>query len=84
MIKIIKATKVEDHKIALQFSDTKEAVADLSYLLDFGTSLTEPLKDQTFFDQFFIDAGALCWKHGLELSASSLYMKFVQTDSNAA
>jgi hypothetical protein len=59
MIKIIKATKVEDHKIALQFSDTKEAVADLSYLLDFGTSLTEPLKDQTFFDHFFIDAGNL-------------------------
>ena len=84
MIEIIKATKVEDHKIALQFSDAKEAVIDLSYLLNFGTSLTEPLKDQTFFDQFFIDAGALCWKHGLELSGSSLHMKFVQTDSHAA
>lgn len=84
MIKIIKATKVEDYKIALQFSDSKMAVADLSYLLNFGTPLTEPLKDQTFFDQFFIDAGALCWKHGLELSGSSLYMKFVQTDIYAA
>lgn len=84
MIKLIKATKIEDHKIALQFSDAKEAVVDLSYLLDFGTSLTEPLKDQLFFDQFFIDAGALCWKHGLELSASSLYLKFVQTTSHAA
>jgi len=84
MIKIIKATKVENHKIALQFSDGSKAIADLSYLLDFGTTLTEPLKDETFFDQFFIDAGALCWKHGLELSGSSLHMKFVQTDSHAA
>jgi len=84
MIKIIKATKVEDHKIALEFSDGSKAIADLSYLLNFGTSLSEPLKDQTFFDQFFIDAGALCWKHGLELSGSSLHMKFVQTDSHAA
>ena len=84
MIKILKATKVEDYKIVLQFSDGKQAVADLSYLLNFGTSLTEPLKDQLFFDQFFIDAGALCWKHGLELSASSLHIKFVQTASHAA
>jgi hypothetical protein len=84
MIKIIKATKVEDHKLELEFSDGSKAIADLSYLLNFGTSLTEPLKDQTFFDQFFIDAGALCWKHGLELSGSSLHMKFVQTDSHAA
>ena len=84
MIKLIKVTKLDDYKIALEFSDGSHAVADLSYLLSFGTSLTEPLKDQTFFDRFFIDAGALCWKHGLELSGSSLHMKFVQTDANVA
>jgi hypothetical protein len=28
-----------------------------------------PLRDdQAFFERFFIDAGALCWPHGLELS----------------
>lgn len=84
MIEIIKATKVEDHKIALEFSDGSVGVVDLSYLLNFGTSLTEPLRDQTFFDQFFIDAGALCWKHGLELSASSLHMKCIKSDTHAA
>ncbi len=84
MIKITKATKANEYKIALEFSDGSHVIADLSYLLSFGTSLTEPLKDQAFFDGFFIDAGALCWKHGLELSASSLHMKFVQTDANVA
>ncbi|MBD3799320.1 DUF2442 domain-containing protein [Sulfuricurvum sp.] len=84
MIKILKATQDEGYKIVLEFSDGSKAVADLSYLLDFGTSLSKPLKDKTFFDQFFIEAGTLCWKHGLELSGSSLHLKFIQTDCHAA
>lgn len=84
MIKIKKATKESEYKILLDFSDGRSAVVDFTYLFSFDTTLTNPLKEQQFFDAFFLDAGALCWKHGLELSASSLYEKFVQSTSCAA
>lgn len=84
MIKIKKATKENEYKILLDFSDDSSVVVDFSYLFSFDTALTNPLKEQIFFDGFFLDAGALCWKHGLELNASSLYEKFVQSTSCAA
>ncbi|MBK1674350.1 hypothetical protein CKO35_13800 [Ectothiorhodospira shaposhnikovii] len=36
-------------------------------------SLLKPLHDPGFAEKAFIDAGALCWPHGLELSPARLY-----------
>ena len=35
--------------------------------------LLEPLRDSVYFARFFIDAGALCWPNGLELSPDRLH-----------
>jgi hypothetical protein len=42
--------------------------------------LLEPLQDQAFFERFFIDAGALCWPHGLELSPDRLHDQVKTTE----
>ena len=80
MIKIIKATYLNDYKIKLEFSDHTYVDMDFSYLLSKDTSLTHPLKERDFFQSFFLELGALCWKNGLSLSPSSLYQKAKETE----
>ncbi|MFI3122480.1 MAG: DUF2442 domain-containing protein, partial [Methylococcales bacterium] len=33
----------------------------------------EPLRDASYFEHFFLDAGALCWANGLEFSPERIY-----------
>ncbi len=73
MIKLFKARYLNDFQIAVDFSDGKEGVFDGRVLLQRTGSLLEPLRDENYFKRFFIDAGALCWPNGLELSPARLY-----------
>ncbi|MBI3523498.1 MAG: DUF2442 domain-containing protein [Betaproteobacteria bacterium] len=74
MIKILSARYCENFCIALQFSDGTEGKFDASaYLKERHGSLLEALHDEVFFKRFFIDAGALCWPNGLELSPQRLH-----------
>jgi hypothetical protein len=57
-------------------------VWDAEALLARPGPLLVPLQDQAFFERFFIDAGALCWPHGLELSPDRLREQ-VQVTVNA-
>ncbi|WP_241619029.1 DUF2442 domain-containing protein, partial [Rosenbergiella epipactidis] len=59
--------------IALEFSDGNKGVFNLSvYLSECAGSLLQPLNDEDYARRCFIDAGALCWPNGLELSAERL------------
>ena len=73
MIKLIKANYQRDFQVALTFSDGKEGVLDGGLLLERNGSLLEPLRNESYFQRLFIDAGALCWPNGLELSPARLY-----------
>jgi len=73
MIKVIEARYLGNFQIAAIFSDGKEGVFDGKVLLQKNGSLLEPLRDENYFRRFFIDAGALCWPNGLELSPARLY-----------
>jgi len=75
MIKITKAVYIENYVIALEFSDEKYTHYDFSSLTQKEGSLVEPLKDESYFKEFFLELGAICWKNGLELSPHSLYQK---------
>jgi len=48
---------------------------DLQALIDRQTELVKPLNDETYFKQFFLELGALCWRNGLELSPGSIHKK---------
>ena len=73
MIKVIEARYQGNYQIAVIFSDGKEGTFDGKVLLKRTGSLLEPLRDENYFQRFFIDAGALCWPNGLELSPARLY-----------
>ncbi len=74
MINILQATLIAPYRIQLDFSDGKTGVWNAETLLEErkGT-LLEPLRDATYFQRFFIDAGALCWPNSLEFSPERLY-----------
>ncbi|WP_044408656.1 DUF2442 domain-containing protein [Thiomicrospira microaerophila] len=74
MIKILTCDYQATGLIYLAFSDGTDGVFNLSdYIKSRTGDLLEKLKDDSFASRCFIDAGALCWPHGLELSPSRLY-----------
>lgn len=73
MIKVIEAKYLGDFQIDVIFSDGKEGVFDGHALLQRTGPLLDPLRDEHYFQRFFIDAGALCWPNGLELSPARMH-----------
>ncbi len=73
MMKILRAVHLWGRRIELTFSDGLVGEWDAAALLARTGPLLEPLQDQAFFERFVIDAGALCWPHGLELSSDRLH-----------
>jgi hypothetical protein len=62
----------------LRFSDGAWGVCDFSRYLEANTEMTAPLRDPQFFARHFIEAGALAWPNGFDLSADSLYRRLAQ------
>ncbi len=73
MIKLIKAHYLGDFCVALTFSDGRQSVFLGRELLQRNGPLLVPLRNESYFKRVFIDAGALCWPNGLELSPQRLY-----------
>jgi hypothetical protein len=73
MIKVLSSRYQGDFKAILSFSDGTEGVFDGRALLQRTGPLLEPLRDEAYFRRLFIDAGALCWPNGLELSPARLH-----------
>ena len=72
MIKVLAARYLGDFQVELSFSDGMEAVFDAHSLLRRSGPLLEPLREESYFRRLFVDAGALCWPNGLELSPARL------------
>lgn len=74
MIKILSIAVIEGGFIELEFSNDFKGIFDLNeYLTRHSGSLLNALKDTGYAQSYFLDAGALCWPNGLELSPSRLY-----------
>ena len=73
MIKVLNANLTDAFKLDLNFSDHTHGVFDASaYLANRSGPLLDKLREPTYFKRFFIDAGALCWPNGLEISPARL------------
>ena len=68
MIRVLALHYLGEFRLELTFSDGKRGIFDASPLLEREGSLLVPLRDEQYFGRVFIDAGALCWPNGLELS----------------
>jgi hypothetical protein len=75
MIKIIRAEHIRQKILRLTFSDNSWGDYDLQPLIDRQTELVLPLNDDVYFQQLFLELGALCWPNGLELSPNSIHKK---------
>jgi hypothetical protein len=89
MIKLTAIEQKEGTSLLLRFSDGAWGVFDFARYLKAGTEMTTPLRDHHFFSRHFIEAGALAWPNGFDLSADSLYGKLqaagtLRFDSKAA
>ena len=73
MIKVLTCKPVKALKLALTFSNGDSGVFDASsYLAEKHGSLLEPLHKSEYFQRCFIDAAALCWPNGWDLSAQRI------------
>ncbi len=73
MIKVLNARPAGDFKLELDFSDHTQGVFDAAaYLATRSGPLLDKLRDATYFARVFVDAGALCWPNGLELSPAKV------------
>ena len=74
VIKLLDVKTIAPHQLELAFSDHTLGVFNgANYLASRQGPLLENLRDPAYFARCFIDAGALCWPNGLELSASRLH-----------
>ncbi len=80
MIKILCAQYDAGYCISCEFSDGTAGAYDLKTLLfSKETALTVPLRNMADFRCFFLQSGALCWKNGLELDPSAIYLELKQS-----
>lgn len=89
MIKLIAVEPRGPRRLLLRFSDGAWGVFDFAGFIEAATEMTAPLADDAFFARHFIEAGALAWPNGFDLSAASLYRRLddageLRRDASAA
>jgi hypothetical protein len=68
---VIRATYEGDFRIRLTFHDNLQGTLDFQAWLE--GPVFEPLKDRTYFQQFFIDGGTVAWPNGADIAPETLY-----------
>lgn len=81
MIKLIAIEREGGTRLLLRFSDGAYGVFDLAPFVEADTAMTAPLRDPDYFSRCFIEAGALAWPNGFDLSATSLYRRLQEAGS---
>jgi hypothetical protein len=79
MIKLVALRVLSDAELDLAFSDGSSAHWSAAELIARDTVLTRALAEPAFFARAFIEAGALAWPNGLELSADSLHRRLADS-----
>ena len=75
MIKLVQIKPDADAIVRLTFSDGATARWSAADYIARDTVMTRPLADPAYFARAFIEAGALAWPNGFELSADALHRR---------
>lgn len=78
MTKLVSVRPAAAAWLELEFSDGSSGRWSAEALIARDTVLTRRLAEPEFFARAFIEAGALAWPHGLELSAHALHHRLEQ------
>jgi hypothetical protein len=79
MIKLVGVTVAGPNRLLLAFSDGSHGEWSAAGLIARDTVMTRPLADADYFRRAFIEAGALAWPNGLELSGFRLHRELSET-----
>ncbi len=68
---VVKAEHRGGHRIHLTFSDGREKTVDFTVWLQ--GPVFEPLRDEAYFRQFFLESGTVSWPNGADIAPETLY-----------
>jgi hypothetical protein len=68
---VVRAEYRGGYRIHLGFSDGREKTVDFRLWL--SGPVFEPLKDERYFRQFFLEAGTVGWPNGADIAPETLY-----------
>ena len=72
MKRVIKVS-TKNFKLVCEFSDGKIIEYDMSYIQEEEGPMVDPLKDELFFNQVFIQDGDVIWPNGYDLNPEVIY-----------
>ena len=79
---VIRARYEGDFRIHFTFSDDVQGTVDLQSWLE--GPIFEPLKDRSYFQRFFIDAGTIVWPNDADIAPETLYAHAKRLTTTAA
>ena len=82
MIKLVSIRPAGEAALELVFSDGSSGRWSAKDLIARDTDLTGALSDADYFARAFIEAGALAWPNGLELSAHGLHRRLEEAGAS--
>ena len=68
---VVRAQYVSAYLVDVHFDDGTHKVVDLSQW--FNGPVFEPLKNKAYFRKFFLEAAAIAWPNGADISPEALY-----------
>jgi hypothetical protein len=72
LYRIVSLKTLPDYHLRIEFEDGTAGVVDLCDELK--GPMFEPLRDQAFFDQAFLDEfGVVCWPNGADYAPDAMY-----------
>jgi hypothetical protein len=72
MKRVIKV-KPMDLKLVCEFNDGKIIEYDMSYIQEEKGPMVDPLKEEEFFNQVFVQDGDVIWPNGYDLNPEVIY-----------
>lgn len=68
---VIRAKYDAGFRINLTFNDNLQGTVDFDGWLE--GPIFEPLRDQNYFQRFFLDGGTIVWPNGADIAPETLY-----------
>lgn len=78
---VIRAEYRGGYRIRLTFNDDVRKTVDFARWLQ--GPVFEPLKDQAYFQRFFIDGGTVAWPNGADIAPETLYSEHAVSEEAA-
>ena len=70
---VIRAEYRSEYRINLTFDGGLENTVDFAAWLD--SPLFEPMKDQGYFQRFFLEGGTVTWPNGADMAPETLHQR---------